>query len=131
MLSTFSGDAGIALRLRLLVRRALPGIWAFGSPASAVSRNVRLFVSYRRGKAPGGQYLILRYTSLRDCRRDRMIEGYPDDASGFPGDQITFHVATNAPQFNIEFYRQGVVLQDTGVKTDWLVGYPGDQNEPD
>lgn len=34
-----------------------------------------------------------------------MIEGYPDDASGFPGDKITFHVATDAPQFRIEFYR--------------------------
>jgi hypothetical protein len=60
-----------------------------------------------------------------------MIQGYPDDASAFPGETITFHVATDAPQFRIEFYRQGPTLQDTGVKTDWLTAHPGDDHEAD
>ncbi|KWK76864.1 N,N-dimethylformamidase beta subunit family domain-containing protein [Burkholderia ubonensis] len=60
-----------------------------------------------------------------------MIQGYPDDASAFPGDTITFHVATDAPQFRIEFFRQGATLADTGVKTDWLAGSPGEDHEGD
>ncbi len=60
-----------------------------------------------------------------------MIQGYPDEASGFPGDTVTFHVATDAPQFRIDFYRQGSVLQSTGVSTEWLSGHPGDQHDPD
>jgi hypothetical protein len=60
-----------------------------------------------------------------------MIQGYPDNASAFPGDTITFRVATDAPEFRIEFFRQGPTLQDTGVKTDWLAGQPGDPHEPD
>jgi hypothetical protein len=60
-----------------------------------------------------------------------MIQGYPDDASAFPGDTITFHVATDAPQFRIDFYRQGATLQSTGVSTSWLKGSPGDPHDPD
>src|SRR5579871_2005260 len=61
----------------------------------------------------------------------RPIQGYPEEASGFPGDTITFRVATDAPQFRIDFYRQGVTLQSTGVSTPWLPGRPGDLHEPD
>lgn len=60
-----------------------------------------------------------------------MIEGYPDDASVFPGDTITFHVATDAPQFRIEFFRQGTTLQDTGIKTDWQPASAGEAHEAD
>lgn len=60
-----------------------------------------------------------------------MIQGYPDDSSGFPGDTVTFHIATDAPQFRIEFFRQGATLQDTAIKTDWLSGSLGVDHEAD
>jgi len=60
-----------------------------------------------------------------------VIQGYSDETSGFSGDQLTFHVATNAPQFRIDFYRQGTALQNTGVSTPWFDGQSGDTHEPD
>ncbi len=40
-----------------------------------------------------------------------MIQGFPDNASVFPGDTINFYISTDAPQFKIELYRQGVNLE--------------------
>ena len=39
-----------------------------------------------------------------------MINGYPDNASTYPGQTVNFHVSTTAPQFRIEIYRQGAAL---------------------
>ncbi len=46
-----------------------------------------------------------------------MIQGYSDNSSAFPGDTITFHISTDAPQFRIDFYRQGATL-DFQLSTD-------------
>ena len=60
-----------------------------------------------------------------------MIDGYPDQVSAFPGETITFHVATDAPQFRIDFYRQGAALETTGISTAWFAGAPGELHEAD
>ena len=60
-----------------------------------------------------------------------MIQGYSDNTSAYPGDTITFHVATDAPEFRIEFYRQGATLTNTGVMTGWLIGKSGEDHEGD
>ena len=60
-----------------------------------------------------------------------MIQGYPEQSSAFPGDVVTFRVATDAPEFRIEFFRQGATFEDTGVKTTWWVGKPGEDHEGD
>jgi hypothetical protein len=58
-----------------------------------------------------------------------VIQGYPDNVSAFPRDTINFHVATDAPQFCIAFYRQGQTLIDTGVVTAWFIGAPGENHD--
>ena len=50
-----------------------------------------------------------------------MIQGYPAQPSLIPGDELTFHVSTDAPEFRVDFYRQGWTLafkQSSG----WLTG---------
>jgi hypothetical protein len=59
-----------------------------------------------------------------------MIQGYPDDASAFPGQDLVFHVSTDAPQFRIDFYRQGATL-DFKHSTLWMKGVFADNHEPD
>jgi hypothetical protein len=59
-----------------------------------------------------------------------MIQGYPDNSSALPGDTITFHVSTDAPQFRIDFYRQGATL-DFQLSTDWMAGVFADDHDPD
>ena len=39
-----------------------------------------------------------------------MIQGYPAQPSVIPGETLTFHVSTDAPQFRVDFYRQGQTL---------------------
>jgi hypothetical protein len=59
-----------------------------------------------------------------------MIQGYPDTPSVFPGDTIQFRVSTDAPQFRIDFYRQGASL-DSQLSTGWLPGAFADDHDPD
>src|SRR2546425_4618779 len=50
-----------------------------------------------------------------------MIQGYPEQPSVIPGETLTLHVSTDAPQFRVDFYRQGQTLvfkQSSG----WLTG---------
>ena len=50
-----------------------------------------------------------------------MIQGYSDQQSVIPGETLTLHVSTDAPQFRVDFYRQGQTLvfkQSSG----WLTG---------
>jgi hypothetical protein len=67
-----------------------------------------------------------------------MIQGFPANASIYPGETITLYVSTDAPKFRIGFYRQGVTLQfqfsseilpgtyvaDHGNDEDWTVDWP-------
>jgi hypothetical protein len=67
-----------------------------------------------------------------------MIQGFPENASTYPGQTITLYVSTDAPRFRIDFYRQGVTLQlqfstepmagiyvaDHGSDDDWTVDWP-------
>jgi hypothetical protein len=39
-----------------------------------------------------------------------MIKGYPDQVSLDPGDILSLRVSTDAPEFRVEFYRQGASL---------------------
>ena len=50
-----------------------------------------------------------------------MIQGYPDQPSIFPGETLTFHVSTDAPQFRVEFYRHGAELVYQFM-SGWLPG---------
>lgn len=50
-----------------------------------------------------------------------MIRGYVEQPSPRPGDAIVLRVATDAPQFRVEFYRCGVDLVPHGG-TSWLEG---------
>jgi hypothetical protein len=60
-----------------------------------------------------------------------MIRGYSDDASAFPGQTVTFHVAADqARQFRIDFYRQGAMLEFK-LSSDWMNAPAGDDHEPD
>jgi len=55
-----------------------------------------------------------------------MIQGYPDHSSAFPGDTITFRVSCpDAPQFRIDFYRQGATF-DFVTSSSWFSGQPAD-----
>ncbi|SRR6266487_673835 len=56
-------------------------------------------------------------------RRDsQMIQGYPDRPSVLPGGTpLTLHVSTDAPQFSVDFYRQGRALEFK-QSSDWLPG---------
>jgi hypothetical protein len=61
-----------------------------------------------------------------------MIQGYPDQASLFPGETLSFHVSTDASQFRVEFYRHGADLAYEFM-TGWLPGVslpglPADQD---
>jgi hypothetical protein len=40
-----------------------------------------------------------------------MIQGFPRNASTYPGQRITLHVSTSSAKFRIDFYRQGVSLR--------------------
>jgi len=40
-----------------------------------------------------------------------MIQGFPFRPSVFPGDTLTLHVSTDAPQFRVDIYRQGATLK--------------------
>jgi hypothetical protein len=52
------------------------------------------------------------------------IQGFSDQTSAYPGDTVTFRVSCpNAPQFRIDFYRQGATLDYYG-STDWFAGQP-------
>jgi len=67
-----------------------------------------------------------------------MIQGFPENASVYPGQLITFYVSTDAPKFRIDFYRQGVTLRfqfsseilpgisvaDHRNDEDWTVDWP-------
>jgi hypothetical protein len=59
-----------------------------------------------------------------------MIQGYASPTSVFPGDSISFYVSTDAPQFRIDFYRQGSTLQFIN-STAWFAGVFADNHEPD
>jgi hypothetical protein len=50
-----------------------------------------------------------------------MIYGYPDVPSVLPGDELTLHVSTDAPQFRVELYRCGVRPELVAV-SPWLDG---------
>ncbi len=53
-----------------------------------------------------------------------MIQAYPGQASIFPGDTLTLHVSTDQPQFRVEFYRQGKLLEfkDHADSKTWKPG---------
>src|SRR2546423_14637381 len=55
-------------------------------------------------------------------RNKSMILGYPDRPSVLPGGTpLTLHVSTDAPQFRVDFYRQGRTLE-LKQSSDWLPG---------
>lgn len=58
-----------------------------------------------------------------------MIQGYPDQPSLLPGDTLTLHVSTDAPQFRIDFYRQGQTLAFQ-QRSAWLDGQHLPQHLP-
>ena len=67
-----------------------------------------------------------------------MIQGFPENASVYPGQTTTLYVSTDAPKFRIDFYRQGVTLRfqfssnilpgisaaDHSNDEDWTVDWP-------
>jgi hypothetical protein len=57
-----------------------------------------------------------------------MIQGYPVESSGYPGDSFSFCVSTDAPQFRIDFYRQGASL-DFKTSTGWMPGIFADDHD--
>lgn len=59
-----------------------------------------------------------------------MIQGYPDYPSVFPGETIHLHVSTDAPQFRIDIYRQGVIL-DYLASTNNLAGFFAEDHDHD
>jgi hypothetical protein len=50
-----------------------------------------------------------------------VIDGFADQPSVCPGDQLVLRVSTDAPAFRVEFYRCGADLAPLG-HTDWLDG---------
>ena len=52
-----------------------------------------------------------------------MIQGFPFQSSLFPGDTLTLHVSTDAPQFRVDIYRQGASLAFM-FSSDWFAS-PG------
>ncbi len=59
-----------------------------------------------------------------------MIQGYPEQTSLFPGDRLGLYVSTDAPQFRVDFYRQGATL-DFQLSSDWMTGKFADVHDPD
>lgn len=55
-----------------------------------------------------------------------MIQGFFLQSSALPGDDVSLRVATDAPQFRVDIYRQGATF-DKLLSTDWQDGenYPG------
>jgi hypothetical protein len=51
-----------------------------------------------------------------------MIQGYPDEPSVSPGETLVLHVSTDAPQFRVDFYRQGETLV-LSHRSGWLDGH--------
>jgi hypothetical protein len=61
-----------------------------------------------------------------------MIRGYPRWPTVSPGDKLTLHVATNAPRFRVEFYRQGERLEKVeGLAAEAFPGYDFAEGSPD
>jgi hypothetical protein len=61
-----------------------------------------------------------------------MIQGYSNIPSVLPGEMLRLHVSTDAPQFHVDFYRQGAALEpvgDLGIK--WNAGQNAPQHAPD
>lgn len=56
-----------------------------------------------------------------------MIQGFPLQSSVFPGDTLTLCVSTDAPQFRVDFFRQGASLVQM-LSSDWFtsvaINYP-------
>ncbi len=50
-----------------------------------------------------------------------MIRVYPDQSSTLPNETLTLHVSTDAPQFRVDFYRQGPTPALVH-KSDWKTG---------
>lgn len=50
-----------------------------------------------------------------------VINGYPDQASLLPGDDLVLRVSTDAPEFRVEFYRCGAQLRPM-ARSPWLAG---------
>ncbi|MDP9497373.1 MAG: hypothetical protein M3P46_06865 [Actinomycetota bacterium] len=50
-----------------------------------------------------------------------MIRGYPRQPSPVAGGEVVLHVATDAPEFRVEFYRYGAEFQRHGV-SEWQPG---------
>ena len=50
-----------------------------------------------------------------------MIRGYPEQPSPYAGGALTLHVATDAPQFRVEFYRCAAVMVLSGG-SGWFPG---------
>lgn len=50
-----------------------------------------------------------------------MIQGYPNQPSVLTGGTLILHVSTNAPQFRVDFYRQGQTLNFKSSSA-WLLG---------
>ena len=46
-----------------------------------------------------------------------MIYAYPRLPSAYEGTAVTLHVATTAPQFRVDFYRQGAALEHVGTSS--------------
>jgi hypothetical protein len=59
-----------------------------------------------------------------------MIQGYPEQPSVVPGDTLTLHVSTDAPQFRVDFYRQGAMLEFK-LSSDWNAGQFADDHDWD
>lgn len=57
-----------------------------------------------------------------------MIQGYAVQSSSYPGDVLSFCVSTDAPQFRIDFYRQGALL-DFKMSTGWMQGVFADVHD--
>jgi hypothetical protein len=51
-----------------------------------------------------------------------VIHGYPQDPTVTAGDTLVLRVATDAPRFRVDFYRQGEALE-LAARTEWLAGH--------
>src|SRR5437867_2795376 len=82
------------------------------------------------------QSQLMRRNSLQlAARRPRgnssMIQGYPTQPSVLPGETLTLHVSTDAPQFRVNFYRQGQTLTFMGnLGVSWMTGQNIPQGAP-
>jgi hypothetical protein len=50
-----------------------------------------------------------------------MIQGFFLQSSAFPGEDVSLHIATDAPQFRVDIYRQGEAFEKR-LSTDWKEG---------